>query len=147
MSSRRVLKVAEAIREAVAMAILTDIKDPRVRDVTVTYAEVSADLRNAKVHVSVMGDETKQRLSLAGLQSAAGYLQSVVARRIETRYTPHLEFVLDLGVKRSLEISRILREVLPPSAPEPAESAAEESAPEGPLDPPSAADASAAPAP
>lgn len=114
MSSRRTQKAAEAIREVVSMAILTDLKDPRVRDVTVTYVEVSADMRQAKVHVSVMGDETKQQLSLRGLQNAAGFLQSKVAKRIDTRYTPRLAFVLDLGVKRSIEISQILQSVLPP---------------------------------
>lgn len=96
------------------MAILADLKDPRVRDVTVTYVEVAPDMRQAKVYVSVMGDETKQQLSLRGLQNAAGYLQSKVAKRIDTRYTPRLTFVLDLGVKRSIEISRILQAVLPP---------------------------------
>jgi ribosome-binding factor A len=113
MSSRRVRKVAEAIREVVSMAILADLKDPRVRDVTVTYVEVSGDLRHAKVHVSVMGDEARQKLSLRGLQSAAGYLQSRCAERIETRYTPRIEFVLDQGVKKSIEIAQILDRVLP----------------------------------
>lgn len=98
------------------MAILAELKDPRVQDVTVTYVEVSPDMRQAKVHVSIMGDETKQRLSLRGLQNAAGFLQSKVAKRIDTRYTPHLAFVLDLGVKRSIEISQILKSVLPPAA-------------------------------
>ncbi len=98
------------------MAILTDLKDPRVRDVTVTYVEVSPDMRQAKVHVSVMGDETKQQLSLRGLQNAAGFLQTKVAKRIDTRYTPRLAFVLDLGVKQSIEISQILQSVLPPAA-------------------------------
>jgi len=115
MSSRRTQKAAEAIREVVSMAILTDLKDPRVKDVTVTYVEVSADMRQAKVHVSIMGDETKQQLSLRGLQNAAGFLQSKVAKRIDTRYTPRLAFVLDLGVKRSIEISQILQSVLPPA--------------------------------
>lgn len=101
------------------MAILTDIKDPRVQDVTVTYVEMTPDMRQAKVHVSVMGNETKQRLSLAGLKSAAGFLQSKVAKRIETRYTPRLEFVLDMGVKKSIEIAEILQRVLPPAEPEP----------------------------
>jgi ribosome-binding factor A len=113
MPSRRVLKVAEAIREVVSMAILVELNDPRVRDVTVTYVEVSGDLRQAKVHVSVMGDEAKQELSLHGLKSAAGFLQSKIASRIDTRYTPRIEFILDQGVKRSIEISRILDEVLP----------------------------------
>lgn len=100
------------------MAILTELKDPRVRDVTVTYVEMTADLRYAKVHVSIMGDETQQQLSLRGLRNAAGFLQAKVAKRIDTRYTPKLEFYLDLGVKKSIEVARILREVLPPSEPE-----------------------------
>ncbi len=114
MPSRRAQKAAEAIREVVGMAILADLKDPRIRDVTVTYVEVSGDLRHAKVHVSVMGDETRQHLSLRGLRSAAGFLQARCAARINTRYTPKIEFFLDDGVKKSIEISRILKEVLPP---------------------------------
>jgi ribosome-binding factor A len=117
MTSRRVLKAAEAIREVVSMAILTELKDPRVKDVTVTYVEVSPDMRQAKVHVSVMGDETKQELSLRGLQNSAGFLQTKVAKRIDTRYTPRLMFVLDLGVKKSIEISQILQAVLPSTPP------------------------------
>ncbi len=113
MTSRRVQKAAEAIREVVGMAILADLKDPRIRDVTVTRVEVLPDMRQAKVYVSVMGDETKQQLSLRGLQNAAGFLQSKIAKRIDTRYTPRLTFVLDLGVKHSIEIARILQSVLP----------------------------------
>lgn len=115
MSSRRVAKMAQAIREAVSLAILTDLRDPRVADVTVISVEVAPDLRTAKVHVSVMGDEAKQRLCLHGLTSSAGYLQRKLSDRIETRYTPRLTFLLDQGVKKSLEVARILREVLPPT--------------------------------
>ena len=118
MASRRALKAAEAIREVVGMAILAELNDPRIRDVTVTYVEVSGDLRLAKVHVSVMGDETKQQLSLHGLQSAAGFLQSKCAKRINTRFTPKIEFCLDQGVKNSIKISKILKEVLPNEAKE-----------------------------
>lgn len=113
MSSRRVLKAAEAIREVVSMAILTDLRDPRIEDVTVTYVEVSPDMRQAKVHVSIMGDDAKQRLCLHGLRSSAGYLQSKVADRIDTRYTPRITFHLDEGVKKSLAINQLLQELLP----------------------------------
>lgn len=114
------------------MAILTGLNDPRVQDVTVTFVEMTPDMRQAKVHVSIMGDETKQRLSLAGLKSAAGYLQSKVANRIETRYTPRLEFILDQGVKRSIQIAEILGRVLPkpPAEPGSDEELAEEPAEE-----------------
>ena len=112
MPSRRLLKAAEAIREVVGMAILADLQDPRIRDVTVTGVEVAPDMRQAKVYVSVMGNESKQNLSLRGLQSAAGFLQSKVAKRIDTRYTPKLTFVLDQGVKKQIEVSQILGRVL-----------------------------------
>jgi len=111
------------------MAILAEIRDPRVRDVTVTHVEVSGDLRHAKVHVSVMGTETQQELSLRGLQNAAGFLQSRIAERVEMRYTPKLTFVLDQGVKRSIEVAKILKRVLPPpeEPPEPEEPIGESS--------------------
>ena len=113
MSSRRVLKAAQAVREVVSMAIITDLKDPRVKDVTVTFVEVSGDMRQAKVHVSVMGDETKQQLALRGLQNSAGYLQSKVGKRIDTRYTPRIQFELDKGMKNAMMVTRILDEVCP----------------------------------
>lgn len=113
MNSRRLLKAAEAIREVVSMAILVELKDPRISDVTVTYVEVAPDMRQARVHVSVMGDDKKQQLCLRGLESARGFLQSKVGKRIDTRYTPRLRFMLDHGVKHSVEVARILREVLP----------------------------------
>jgi ribosome-binding factor A len=119
MSSRRVLKAAEAIREVVSMAILTEVRDPRVKNVTVTMVELSPDMKSAKVHVSVMGDEKQAKLSLLGLQNSAGFLQSRIADRIETRYTPRLVFEIDKGVKNSLEVARILAEVLPKPAPPP----------------------------
>jgi len=108
VTNRRLLKAAEAIREVVAASILTEIRDPRVRDVTVVGVQVSPDMREAKISVSVMGDENQQRLSLRGLQNAAGFLQSKIARRIDTRYTPRLQFVIDKGIQHSLEIGEIL---------------------------------------
>jgi ribosome-binding factor A len=113
MSSRRIQKAAQAIREVVSMAILTDLKDPRIENVTVTYVEVSPDMRLAKVHVSIMGSESRQKLSMHGLQNSAGNLQAKICKRIDTRYTPKLKFVLDMGIKRSIEIEQILDEVLP----------------------------------
>jgi ribosome-binding factor A len=127
MGSRRVLKAAEAIREVVSMAILTDLRDPRIEGVTVTYVEVSPDMRQAKVHVSIMGDETHQKLCLHGLRSSAGYLQNKIAERIDTRYTPRLQFHLDEGVKKSLAISQMLKELLPQEDANSEESAADES--------------------
>jgi len=100
------------------MAILTELRDPRVKNVTVVGVEVLPDMKSAKVFVSIMGSEKEQQLALSGLQNAAGFLQAKIAERLVARYTPRLTFVLDKGIKKSLEVSRILREVLPPAASE-----------------------------
>src|SRR3990172_4940857 len=117
MTSRRVAKVSQAVREVISTAILFELKDPRVRNVTVTSAEVSADLRSAKIYISIMGDEKVQTLSMRGLNSARGFLQAKIAERLDTRYTPVLHFVLDQGVKRSIEASRLIREALADTRP------------------------------
>jgi ribosome-binding factor A len=146
MTSRRTEKAAEAIRAVVSMAILAELNDPRVRDVTVTHVEVSRDLRYAKVHVSVMGDETRQKLTLRGLQSAAGFLQAKIAERIDIRYTPKLSFLLDQGVKRSIAVAKILQEVLPPKeGDEPLEAANDQPRDATGDEPPEATDAKPAP--
>jgi ribosome-binding factor A len=113
VSSRRLLKAAEAVREVVSMAILTQVRDPRIKDVTVTRVEMAPDMRSATVHVSVMGSPAQEQLALRGLARSAGFLQAQIAERIETRYTPRLRFEIDHGVKHSLEIARVLGEVLP----------------------------------
>ncbi len=112
MSSRRTAKVAQAILETVSSTILFALKDPRVKNVTVISVEPSSDIRSAKVYVSIMGDEKFQSLCMHGLNSARGYLQSKIADRLQTRYTPVLKFVLDPGVKRSVEASKIIRDAL-----------------------------------
>lgn len=105
------MKAGEAIREVVSMAILTELRDPRVKNVTVLGVEVAPDMREAKVIVSVMGNKTQQSTSLRGLQNAAGFLQARIADRIDTRYTPRLTFVLDDGIKKSLAVSQILEQI------------------------------------
>jgi ribosome-binding factor A len=116
MNTRRVAKAAEAIRESVAMTVLVGLRDPRVKNVTVLRAEVSGDLRSAKIYVSVMGDAKAQSLTMHGLDSARGFIQSKVADRLQTKNTPVLKFVLDPGVKFSAETSQALREVFPESS-------------------------------
>ena len=127
MPSHRSLRVAEAIREVVSSAILFDVADPRVSGITVLRTDVSGDLHNATVFVSVMGTESKQNTAMKGLQSAAGFLQAKVAARLQSRTTPHLIFKRDVGVKRSIEMSQIIDDALaadraahPVSSPEPA---------------------------
>jgi len=114
MKTHRLARVSEAIREVASETILFELRDPRVKMVTVTRAEVSGDLQHAKVYVSIMGNESEQKLTMHGLRSAAGFIQSKLAARLQTRFTPQLTFVLDEGVKKSLEVARLINEALGP---------------------------------
>jgi ribosome-binding factor A len=116
MKPHRLERVAEVIREVASETILFEVKDPRVRGVTVTRAEVSGDLQHAKVYVSVMGSAGEQNLCLHGLNHASGFIQSKLATRMKTRFTPVIHFILDQGVKNSIEISRLINEALAQSA-------------------------------
>lgn len=111
MKSRRTAKVSEAIRQVVSSAILIELRDPRVKNVTVLHVDVSADLRTAKVYVSVLGDEKAERLSMQGLNASRGWLQSKIADQLQLRLTPVLTFVSDPGIKKSVEVSKMLREI------------------------------------
>jgi ribosome-binding factor A len=136
MNTRRTAKVAQAIRQVVSSAILIELRDPRVKNVTVVNVEVPADLRSAKIYVSILGDEKAARLALQGLGSARGWLQSKIADEIDLRYTPILSFVVDEGVKKSIAAAKLLREiqikdgVLPPDSAETESEEAEEEAPD-----------------
>lgn len=93
------------------MAILTELRDPRVKNVTVLGVEVAPDMREAKVLVSIMGNDSQQKTTLKGLQNASGFLQTRIAERIDTRYTPRLTFVTDEGVKKSVAVQQILEQI------------------------------------
>src|SRR3981081_3768998 len=105
MKTHRLARVAEAIREVASETILYELRDPRVKLVTVTRAEVSGDLQHAKVYVSVMGTDKEQELTLPGRRQPAGFIQSKLATRLKTRFTPTIKFVLDQGVKNSIEMT------------------------------------------
>jgi len=112
MASRRVARLSQAVREVVSSSILFQLRDPRIKNVTVLRVEVAADVRTAKIYVSVMGTEKERALCLHGLNASRGFLQSKIADRIETRYTPVLKFILDDAVSSSAEEAvRILQEL------------------------------------
>ncbi len=112
--SRRVARVAEALQEAVAELVQRELKDPRVGMVTITRATVSPDLRQATVFFSRLGDDEVRRKSLEGLRSAAGFMRSQVARRLQLRVAPELHFELDDNIEYAARMSKLLRENKPP---------------------------------
>lgn len=111
-SSRRPEQVAETVRQVLADALLRgDIRDPRVGLVTVTSVRVTGDLSVARILVSRQGDEVERRQSVEGLKSAAGFLRSLVAKRLTTYTVPELRFELDEGLAHAARIEELLAEV------------------------------------
>jgi ribosome-binding factor A len=101
-------RVDEAVRAVLSDGISKDLKDPRVGFVTVTGVKTSADLRHARVYVSVLGDEAAREASLQGLRSAHGMLQGLLASELKLKHTPTLTFEYDESVDRGMRISELL---------------------------------------
>jgi len=112
MSSDRMRRVDEAVRQVVSDAVAQDLKDPRVGFVTVTDVKTSPDLRRARVYVSVLGDRRTREASIAGLDSAHGFLQRRVASELRLKNTPELEFVLDETTERAFKLERMIEREL-----------------------------------
>ena len=111
-------RVDEAVREVLGDAVFSDLKDPRIGFVTVTDVKTSADLRSARVFVSVLGTEEERDATMAGLQSAHGVLQARLARELKIKRTPTLQFVYDDTAERAARVEEILHDVDPDAEPE-----------------------------
>jgi len=111
MGSGRMRRVDEAIRQVIGDAVAGEVKDPRVGFVTVTDVRTSADLRHARVYVSVLGDAEQRRASLEGLRSAHGFLQARVAGELHLKRTPMLEFSYDDTTDRALRVDALIDEI------------------------------------
>lgn len=118
MSVERMRRVDEAIRQVIGDALASDLKDPRVGFVTVTDVRTSADLSHARVYVSVLADwrsrgstigEAETRAdTLAGLDSAHGYLQGRIARELKLKRTPTLAFTYDDTTDRAMRLDALI---------------------------------------
>lgn len=114
-------RVQEQLVQELSEMIRRDIRDPRVGFVTLTGAEISKDLRHAKVFVSVLGDEPARKESLKALNSASGRMRGEFARRAHLRVAPELEFRLDQGVEHGQKIFELLQLVQDDLKPRPDE--------------------------
>ena len=108
----RMRRVNESVRAVVADAI-GELADPRIGIVTVTGVEVSPDLHDARVYVSVFGSAKKQRAALAGLEAAHGHIQARLARELRMKRTPILAFEYDPSVERGVRMSKLIDELTP----------------------------------
>ncbi len=108
MSSDRMRRVDEAIRQVIGDAIASDLKDPRVGFVTVTDVKTSSDLSHARVYVSVLGEAHTREETLDGLRHAHGYLQRRIAGELRLKRTPTLEFSYDDTTDRAMRLDALI---------------------------------------
>jgi ribosome-binding factor A len=110
--TERMRRVNESVRQVLSEAVL-ELKDPRIGFVTVTGVETSADLRQARVFVSVLGGPEKREATLAGLAAAHGVLQAHLSRELRLKRTPQLTFAYDPSVERGVRMTKLIDELAP----------------------------------
>jgi ribosome-binding factor A len=104
----RASRIAEQIQRDLSEVIRVELKDPRVRLVTITAVDVSRDLSHAKVYVTSLGEADAAEQTVSTLQHAAGFLRSQLARTLKARMLPQLQFIYDASVERGIRLSQLI---------------------------------------
>ncbi len=110
MPYKRTDRINSLLQRELGQIISEELNDPRISFATVTAVETTPDLRTARVHVSVLGDEEEGRRTMAALERAKQHLRRTLGARTELRYVPDLAFVEDRSAERAARISSLLRE-------------------------------------
>lgn len=113
MQGERRDRVSDLIQKEVARLLQREVHDSRVGFVTVTGVDMSSDLRNARIFVSVLGDEENRKETQAALDSARGFIRSRIGRNLHLRFTPEISFQIDTTIEKGARIEDLLRSVLP----------------------------------
>ena len=108
MTTERIHRVEQAIKEEVAQILQRELKDPRIGFVTITRVQVTADLQHATVYFSLLEGHGNPADTQTGLKSAAGYIRRLVGERLRLRITPEVHFRLDSSIADSIRISKLL---------------------------------------
>jgi len=107
--SRRTKRAGKAFKEEFSDIIQREVKDPRVGFVTITEVKVSPDLRKAWVYLGIMGDDDEVARTLAGLESAKGYMRAHLGKHLRLRFLPEIEFKHEHTAEDALELERLIR--------------------------------------
>ncbi len=105
-------RLGELLKHEISDMILRSIKDPRIGFVSVTDVEVTSDLRHAKVFVSVLGDESERKASVAGLRSAAGFIKREIGNRLRLKYVPEISIEYDESIEHGARILDLIDSVV-----------------------------------
>jgi len=109
--SKRSERVGELIKQELGRMLLDELKDPRIGFTTVTEVRVTGDLRQARIFVSVYGDQEERERSLSGLKAAAGYVKRELGQRLGLRYTPEILFCQDETLDVAERMDELMRAI------------------------------------
>lgn len=109
--SRRIDRLEEACKEELSEILRRETKDPRVGFVTITQVKLTADLRHARVYVSIMGTDEEVQRTLAGLESAKGHLRTRLGKHLRLKYLPEIEFNYDQVTQEALRLEKVMKRV------------------------------------
>lgn len=104
----RQTRVEELIREEVSDILRKRVSDPRIGFVSITMVEISPDLKNASINVSILGDDKKKKSAMEGLDSATNFIQGELGHRLKLRGTPAIRFVQDDSLERGSRVLQIM---------------------------------------
>lgn len=107
----RASRLAEVIKKELSDLFQKEVKDPRVKFLTIVDVEVTGDLRHAKVFVSTLKEKNDPAELMEGLEKATGYLRKELGQRIDVRHTPEIRFIYDRSIERGQRINQILNEL------------------------------------
>ena len=113
MSSRRLERLNSQLLREISEILRTQVRDPRILDVTITYVRVTADLWLARVYVTLPSDPTEKSEALDGLESAAPFVRRALGQILQIRRIPEVRFLEDETIAHARRIDEILREVRP----------------------------------
>lgn len=113
MNKRRQERMAVEIKRVLAQIIKEQIKDPRIEftNVSITKVDVPNDVSHARIYISVLGDDNRQQETMKALEAARGYIRKELARQIQVKHAPELEFRLDKSIEHGMRISALLNEI------------------------------------
>lgn len=109
----RTSRISEEMKKEISSIIHNELKDPRLpKLISVMSANVTKDLRYAKVYISILGDDEEKRNAIMGLKSAAGYIRREVGRRMQIRFVPEIQFELDNSIEQGIYITKLIDDTI-----------------------------------
>jgi ribosome-binding factor A len=109
LENRRPERVAEMVLRELSLLLLRDLKDPRLRGVTLTRVKMSDDLRHGRIFFSHLEGSAHAAESQRGFRSASGFIRRHIGRVLQLRYTPELDFEFDPGLENASRVDALLR--------------------------------------